>query len=592
MMRIDKETIQSPQFIFIIYIIAASFLIITFRFIFPAESAPLPVFSRNWRLVLGALELFSLFPALVLSAQVIPFAFVTYENYRTGFSPQFFKRLVPPVIIAICAAVLYGFVFFLIMPLVQDAENNMRFKGELYRLAKERAQIHSDAGEWLEVSQFIGICDKVWPDSPELVSLRNAAVIHLEQARAGESRTRRVREETAGAAVSNLPGYRQPVNASQAVSMGETALGEGRFFDAHWLATVGERIAKGGSPEAAQARRLAARAWNQIESQFPSSREQRLYSIYNLKRSGYEAMVAGEWIRGYYIFKELLELTPDDPDAQKFFTACENGTLEVAFFIDEMTAFPGRNFANAIFSLPVTKDGQGRAVLRVLNLSAAPDSAYGIGIEYMQFDLQQRPVLRLRAPYAKFLPITLDGRHEVLVQMRALNRHDDALRWEPEQSADGETFIPMQNAQLRLDVSFENFLMLAHIRRGLPNMQLSELFSASKLFGAAGYIPEVFEAEIFNRFCSVLFLLPMAIIAIIIGWRFRARNNLRYIFIPMLLILPLVFNGVVQLYRSVFNTVGIWLIIALGFSGAIIVLAAGLAVFFVASLIVLAAQHG
>jgi hypothetical protein len=614
-MKINRKTFSSPQMIFLLYIVAAGLLIMAFRYMFPGETAPIPLFSRNWRLLRGLLDLLALFPALAMSALVVPFGIVSYEEYHTSFSPRFFQRLIAPVITAICAALVYGCIFFLVMPLARDAEENMRYRGELYRLAKERAQSHSRAGEWLEASQFLGICDRIWPNSPELAGLRTGIDIHLDEDRFEEGDERAAaRAELAAngqspaqsAALMSLSGQRQPLSAYDAISQGEAAFAGRRYYDAHWFATLGERLARAGSPETVTAARLAARAWNQIESQQPTRREERLHNLYRLKQSGYEAIVGGDWIRAFYIFQELAALTPDDPDALNFLAVSEQGTRETSFFIDEMQVSLGEILTGAVFSLPaVPRSGAaGRAVLRIANLSAAPDYAYGIGIEYMSFDAQSRPLFNIRAPYAKILPFTLDGRHQVLVLMRALDRHDRDLRWEPEWSdgaADGAVGSAVSGAEetwrsgdaaITLDLSYETFLLLSKIRQGLPNLQIGELFSASKIIGETGYVPQVFEAEILNRLGAALFFLPMAVVAIIIGWRFRAKRRARYLFIPLLPVLPLVFNGLTALYRSILNIVGISLILSLGFSGALAIFIAVLALSFVVSLIVLAAQHG
>ena len=55
--------------------------------------------------------------------------------------------------------------------------------------------------------------------------------------------------------------------------------------------------------------------------------------------------------------------------------------------------------------------------------------------------------------------------------------------------------------------------------------------------------------------------------------------------------LPVLFHTVTNLYQSVLNTVGISLILAIGFSAALPVLIAILAVSFILSLILLAAQR-
>jgi hypothetical protein len=351
-------------------------------------------------------------------------------------------------------------------------------------------------------------------------------------------------------------------------------------------------LAKPGSPEIAKATQLAARAWNLIESQQPTTSENRVHSIYLLKLSGYQAMVSGDWIRAYYIFKELLEITPNDPDAENFFKACEKGTKECAFFIDEMGISLGRMHTGAIFSLPVNQGWtQGRSVMRAATLSSAPDYAYGTGIEYMVFDNNARPLLNLKAPYAKFLPITLNDQPQVLVMMRVLDRNDRNRSWQPEWNAQNNAVYQPETAQIIMNTDYETFLMLAEMGQGLPGLHIDSLFDAAGIAGETGYIPEVFQAEILNRLGGCLFFLPMAVVVIVIGWRLRARHRPRYFFVLLLPILPLVFSGITYLYRTVLNLAGISLILHLGFSIALTVFIAILAASFVLSLILLAAQH-
>ena len=215
-MKINGETLRSPRVIFILYLAAASVLIMAFRFFFPGVEPPLPVFSKDWRLVQGAVSLLTLFPALAFSALVIPFGLASYEDYHTSFSPLFFQRLIAPLVTAIGSAAVYALIFFLILPLVRDSEENMSFRGELYRLAKERAQVHGGAGEWLEVAQFIGICDGVWPNSPELAALRAETDIHLEEIRfAAEQERAAARAELAANSAARKLKITSPVKSDE-----------------------------------------------------------------------------------------------------------------------------------------------------------------------------------------------------------------------------------------------------------------------------------------------------------------------------------------------------------------------------------------
>jgi len=585
---INTDKLRSPHIQFIIYMVASCILIMIFRFILPGSDVPLRLYSREWRLIKGVLELCDLFPALAFSALVIPFGIYSHEANYNSFSDIFFKRLINSVLIAICAAVVYGIIFFLVFPMAKNREENIRYIGELYDLAKMNMQNSMKNGEWYEANQFFDICDRIWYNNPELTDLKLEIEINLEMikseeleekylARAALTRDRRNSEDFVS------PEGQQALNATQAIAKGYESFNEKKYFEAHWLATLGRRLAERGSPEEANAARLASDAWNMISSLTPNNKEERIYELYNLKLSGYQAMNNGEWIRAYYIFQELLALTPDDFDAVNFLAASETGVKESAFFIDEMEISLGEILTGAVFSLPYN---DGRVVLRFLSLTTSDDVSYGMGFEYMAFDLNSRPLASVKSQYAKLLPVTLNEKQQVLVLMHALDRMNEDNYY------DGEWLIGDKIVGgIFLDISYEDLMLLSYIRRGLPNLQIDELYLAANKFGNAGYVYQIFQAEILNRLSSILIFLPMAIFVIILGWRYRIKSKTRYIFVIMIFVLPVVFHGFVFLYRSVFNIAGIWLILSVGFIPALIVCIAVTALTLFISLITLAAQH-
>jgi len=589
MMTINTDKMRSPQNIFVIYSLAAFLLIMIFRFIFPGSEAPLLLYSRKWRFLHGVLEIFNMFPAVAFSALVIPFGIFSLEDRYQSFSEMFFKHLVSSVITAIVAAILYGLIFFLVFPLVKNYEENLIYSGDMYRLAKKSALECRDSGDWEKASQFLDICDHVWYNSPELKSLREEVTIKLHED-VSEKSEEKNRARAALAAdyhfsdIVPLSEDQKPVDAAQAITMSRVAFKERRYYDSHWLANLGTRLAVRGSVEAANAARLASEAWNMIASLAPNAKEERLFELYNLKLSGYQAMASGEWIRAFYIFQELLTYTPDDPDAKNFIAVSEKNAKEIAFFIEEMELSLGENLNGAIFSIP---GADGRAVLRFNSLTTTDDVAYGAGFEYMEFDSNMTPKTSVVSQYAKLTPFILDGKPQVYVLTHALDRFDKNNDFK------GEWLIgsPVVGG-IFLNISYEDLLIITDVRRGLTNLRINELFAASKKLENYGYISQIFQAEIFNRLGCVLYFLPMAIFIIAFAWRYRTKGKPRYLFVILLPVLPVVFHGFVFLYRSVINTLGIWLILSFGFTTALIIFIAAMAVTLFISLITLAAQHG
>ena len=587
-MMINTDKFRSPQFIFFIYSLGVVVVIMIYKFILPGEAVPLIIYSRNWRLVQGVIEVFNLFPAIVFSGLVIPFGIATMEENYKSFSDIFFKRFFTSIVTVIVTSVIYGIIFFLVYPMSVTYKENMRYSGEIYQIAKKNAMESRDSGEWFDASQFLNMCDQIWYKSPELKELRDAIAINLQEDSSIKSKEK-ARARAALTAdyrnldITPLSANQNPIDAVQAITMSETAFKEKRYYDSHWLANLGTRLAERGSVEAANSARLASNAWNMITSLAPTAKEMRLYELYNLKVSGYQAMEAGEWILAFYIFQELLTFTPDDPDAKNFFAVSEKKAKETAFFIDEMELSVGSILHGAIFSLP---SGDGRAVLRFNNITTSQDVSYGLGFEYMEFDANMIPRASVKSRYAKLTPFTLNGKPQVLVLTHALDRLNKDNYYKSEWLLGSSA-----TSGIFLDTNFEDLILITQVRRGLANLRINELFNASKKLEKEGYINQIFQAEILNRLGSVMFFLPMAIFVIVIAWRYRAKEKPRYLFVLLLPILPVVFNGFVFLYRSVINTLGIWLILTFGFTAAIIIFVAAVAITLFISLVSLSAQH-
>ncbi|MCL2720862.1 MAG: hypothetical protein FWD47_05935 [Treponema sp.] len=575
-MMINTEKLRSPQYIFIIYIVVSSILILLYRFIFPSSLPPLPMYAGSWRFMQGFLEIFNLFPALALSALVIPFGLASFEENYQSFSEIFFKRLLSSVVTAIAAAIIYGLIFFLIAPLVKNHEDNMRFTGSLYQLAKNNAQESARAGEWFDASQFLAICDRIWHNSTELELLKRDVALNLD-------RSENERRENYTIDIYPLSSE-QPIDATMAMTMAQTAFDEERYFDSHWLAGLAIRLAgQRNIVQVAAATQLESEAWDMIASLAPNQRETHIFNLYHLKLSGYQAMQTGQWVQAYYIFQQLIGHTPNDPDAVNFLAASEQGAALTAFFIDEVELSVGEILNGAVFSLP-SEDG--RVVLRFSSLTLADDVSYGFGFDYMGFDNDMNLKTSGTARYVKLLPFTLDESPKILVLTQALDRYNEDRSFRSQWQLGSEPA-----GGILLDIDFEEFLLLSKVRRGLSNLQIRELFTAARSLEKAGYINQIFEAEILNRLGSALFFLPLSIFIIIIAWRYRARQKPRYLFVLLLPVLPVIFHGLVFLYRSVFNTLGIWLVISAGFSAAIIIYIVALAVTLFISLITLSAQH-
>ncbi|MDR2102909.1 MAG: hypothetical protein LBP42_02270 [Treponema sp.] len=596
-MKIEKGPSLSPIGMFIIYLLSSSVIILGFRFIFPPENAPLPNFSFHWRLIGGVREIAVFFPALAMSALVIPFGFKNIpQGEFTPFSPRFLEYLRVSVFLAITAASIYGILSLLVFPLAENDRINMRFEGHLFHLAKDQAVQHGFRQEWPEAARFIAVCERIWPNSPDIEYIRTETDINMEVLRVYESEARAEElyhinnRETP--VYRGISGQRDGVNVVEALEMTQNALREERYYDAHWLATLASRLARPDSVEFNTAMDLASRAWNAISSLEPNAREVRAYNHYRLKREAYEAMIAGDWIQAYFIFKNISNQASDDPDVVNFLKICEEGVNGIAFFIDDMDLTLGEILTEAVFSLPAKSSvtaRNGRFIMRINSLSVFEDYSYGIGLELLALGGDGRLLYHVEAPYVKLLPVTLDFQPRIILIMRAFDRNNSQISWEPlwsgpERSSLGET-------QIMLDLAYEDFLLLAKAKQGIDRLLITDLFNAEKKLGSYGYAPQVFQAEIIYRIFEPASFLSIAILSLIIGWRYRAKKQPAYVGLPMLIVSPMIFNATVHFYRNALNTLAIRTVISFGLFQSLIIFGAGVFIIFIGMLIFLAAQH-
>ncbi|MDR0598173.1 MAG: hypothetical protein LBG14_06675 [Treponema sp.] len=590
--------------IFAAYMAVSFIVILAFRFVFPGEDAPLENFFLPWRFARGIADFIGLFPALVMSALVIPFGFTIDDDAGFArFSPLFILKIQGSILAAIIASACYGLLFFAVLPMAQEAQSAMLHKGELFRMAKQRAELHAAQREWEEARRFLNICENIWYLSPPMERLRQSILIGAESIPGDRQPGGGARESAAWANGSGA--QRKPVrDAREALSLARAALAEERSYDAHWLASLALRLAREGSMEAREAVRVASLAWNAVSSLEPGIREARSYSLYQLKRQGYEAMIAREWIRSYYIFRELSEQTPDDPDVANFLAMSREGAAGVAFFIDELEGTIGQNLTNPVFSIPLAPSARtlgesalsgessfgGRAVLRAESLLTYPDYSYAIGLDLIAFDGNNAPLYEARAQYAKFVPMTVRGKDRLVILLRALDRYDETVRWEPVWEGPGRP--DLGDAQIALDASYEHFLRLSKTRLRADGLFWGDLLTMGRDSGNYGYLPQVFQAEIIRRVAQPMVLLPLSILAILIGWRFRAAAKPRFLGLPMLGIIPLVFDGAAQFIYELSGLLGLALLLSLGYSPTLGFFVGGSLILFILSLILLAAQHG
>jgi hypothetical protein len=582
---------KAPGPVVFLYICAAFFCIVCFRFFFPdslfSDVSYLEIFRLKARLAGGVAFFISIFPAIFMSALVIPVAFTsTYKRGSARFSESFFDSMKKPLSVCVVGTIVFGLLSLVVYPLLTGYQAQVRSQSKLYAASRIKAEEYALEENWRTAAHFMNICEGIWKENPALAALKFNIANGLETlryARAPQDESRR----RGGAAETPRQA---PLSAQEALEFADRALGGERYYDANWFADTASKLSAPGSVERARAARISSLSWNAIEKIEPNRVETRRHSLYKRKREGYEALVSGDAINAYYIFKVLQEEIPEDPDVQTYFDLSRQGLEAIAFFYDEFDLIAENAQSDAIFSLP-DDDSGGRLVLRMASFASFENCAFGRELELIAVDAGRQPAFAVNAELVKIVPIVANGRNGTAILMRPVDRNDPDTEGRPQwtiYSGGGEAGKTL----LFINLPYEDFVLAANAKRSTQGFFSSELWSAAAKLKPLGFIPQIFYAQMIRRFYLPAFFLPLSIFALIIAWKYRPKAKPRHTLIPMLFVLPLVFESLILLLMHIFNLLSIWTVVTVGWFAACLICAAATVALLFLSLFLLAAQRG
>ncbi|MDR0909673.1 MAG: hypothetical protein LBM77_07895 [Spirochaetaceae bacterium] len=594
------EKWKSKTAISIYYLFGLSLLTFILRAVFPqsfgGEASPLGAFDNYWGIVSGALSFLGFFPAISLSAIALPYGIM--KNSDMGIKPsavEFFKKMRSAIILVCILSLLYCLLSLLIQPLLLRQKTEMKSEAELYYTIRGNMEEAIQKEHWTEAYLHFTLCNDIWPESPELKLVKDyieANAYREDYLETIEENRAKIPKESSETIVETEKhqmqniNLRRPINSDEAISFAEEAMQDERYYDVLYLADFAKKLAGNNAEALRQANTLLANARKKINSLAPTARQEEELKTYTLKQKAYDTELAGKEIEAYYLFKQLLERAPNDPEAQDHFTLTQNATLERAFFIDEVGSSIGRTINDAVFSLPLNRIA--RIVIYASSLQIPVgriqdnDSAYITGFEAMFFDSSGELLNQVVSPFAKVRALGNNAQ----IQLLSLDRNDQATSWAPVWQ--GKTGVTNANI-ITLDVSFSDFILCCNISGQAENLPLNYLFKGATM-ASYGFIPQVFRAELYRRTAIPALFLPMLGFMLVIAWRFRSKNKHGPLAWLMPVLLPIALLALFDVFSAGVATCSAILALTLDLIPALCIISVGAVGLFFLSLVVLSIQ--
>ncbi len=310
---------------------------------------------------------------------------------------------------------------------------------------------------------------------------------------------------------------------------------EESYIDAHYYATLALRAPSSHSIQ--EARLLAADAWNKIagSADFSLGEDADLYAK---KRQGYEYLLQGDSLASYYVFNDLMQVYPHDPDVVRYFDIASEELHAEHFFIDEVYSARAYETMRNLYFINELPNGN-RDIIFISGLSTMADSyglvQYARDVHVISLDIEQNFLYSFTVDFAKitsvaashfgteFIPyfenINSPNSTVPLIQLVSVDRHKKGIMLSPDYKNTPEDFEASRTYTLYM--SYDDFALLGDVSNGPYDMSLASVFDFASVAEKYGYSFEVFYQILATRLTAPLGVLLINLLFILLAWRYR-----------------------------------------------------------------------
>lgn len=339
------------------------------------------------------------------------------------------------------------------------------------------------------------------------------------------------------------------------------------YFGAHYNSTMALNISSERDLNVSELKQIAAESWNKLT--FPGepkpTEEQKIFAK---KLEGYASLINGDYLKSYYIFKNLSEQSKKlslDIDVATYLEKAEEFVKNSYFFIDETyNLVEFEKFNNVNFKIQ-NKDGS-KTLVFIKGITPVVETTENVlffrNLTIMNVDSEGNVVSGCFDSYAKAFSISTDifeeetketlgisgFKYVPLVKLVSVDRKLEGVFNSPEKIENVE-FSDFNNFMI-LPVSFENFELIQKASKGPENMNLLSLFKFVGISDEFGFSSDVFAQSLFNKMVFPFLILSLMILISVFAWNCRLNENQVFKF-KWIIIFPFAGSIFYLLYRII-----------------------------------------
>ena len=538
-------------------LICASFTVFSFLvclisgiFLVSVPDFVLESFKKSYK-ILSILQFFlKILPAIVATGFVIGLAVwfgLNPEGSKTRFSSAMFSRFKKVLCFALVCTALFTFSVLIFIPLVNTKLNS-------YCEIKPLILEYQNLSQKLLGEEQYGLASFYARKAYEIDPKNQESYNLLKKAELKESESKNnvkpiVSENSQSSKNRNIQkrlSANRPYEVLELLKVARQCFAQEDYFGAHYNATQGLKIVSSRDMNVSELKQIASEAWNKLSfmGEKKLTEEQKIFAK---KLEGYSALMNGENLRAYYIFKGLSQKSRKlsiDIDVVTYLQAAENLVKETYFFTDETYNLIGfEKYNNVSFSVQ-KKDGT-KLVFFVKGIT--PVFSASENVLYLRdltvFEIQNDQIKGgFFDSYAKLVSFDTDFFDEETKKNLGIEKFKTIpyiLLKSVDRKTEGVMSLPKKIKNLPfneeksfelLTIDFKDLTLIQYASKGEENMDISSLFNFVFKAEKYGYSSEVYAQSLFDKLTYPFFVLGVLLVLATFSWLGRLNEGATFKF--------------------------------------------------------------
>ena len=531
--------------------LAVIFLLITgcFLLVFPAEDVLSPdIFHYRF---LNGLRLFLIIlPCLIFSAEVIGISwYFGHENQSVimRFSRTMMNNLRLVLIIGTICTVVCFVDREVFVPVITQKCDSLVLKKQTYNdymlLSKqyEETEDYSYAAFYAENAQLL------YPSSEECQSfIRHLELSIADKSSRNSSFSEYSKNDFADAEISAAEMTGE--SPFELLKKARSAYDAKDYLNAHYYASLAESLCTREDQNLLDAKKLSAEAWNRLGSGRTTDNHE-TESLFKRKKEAYTEYVNGNYLEAYYLFLDLKNEYPADPDVELYFSAVEKTLTTRCFFSDETSDMDSLEKEGSLYFSSKNKYGgvtifYARHVFILENTSQMIQ--YLHDLEISEYNGSGRLLRSIKVPYAKMTAqeksaFARDAEFNRVYELNSRDAHyvpfiflesvgkdsrDEFKHIKPVYEYADVNLKPERESPFYvLPIAFTDLILIRQAVSGAENMPLISLFKFVTKAEKFGFSGELFNCTLTRRYTYPFVFLSIFVILAYIAWKYRPAGK-------------------------------------------------------------------